>query len=283
MRTLNFERRKYGKELLIDACDETELEIVADTLVLSFYAIFFLEAGEGWYQLDAARYWLEPRTVMFIKPGQVSEVSRAKFEKGHFLFFEGDFLDEFFNDRHFIFKFGYFHHPLLPATLPLGPEDFEKYNGTAREIRQEIRQLSPDSPHILRALVYYLMVRLHQHYSRRHGSSGRTLTDPRILAFLQLLESRGGEQWRVEDAARALGISRVHLNSLCRKYFSKTANQILRERLMVEIKKAVKYSASDFSEIAYNFNFSAPSHFSRFVKAMTGQSPQQLRESLSNW
>jgi AraC-like DNA-binding protein len=52
---------------------------------------------------------------------------------------------------------------------------------------------------------------------------------------------------------------------------------------MAEIKKALKYSTLSLSEIAYDFNFSAPSHFSRFVKQMTGYAPQDFKEHLSKW
>jgi AraC family transcriptional regulator, transcriptional activator of pobA len=75
----------------------------------------------------------------------------------------------------------------------------------------------------------------------------------------------------------------MHLNNLCQKYFSKTANQIIRERSASEIKKEIRYSEKSFSEIAYEFNFSAPSHFARFFKQMTGLSPQAYKEQLSNW
>jgi len=36
MENLQFKRTKYGRELLIDACDETELELVADIMTLNF-------------------------------------------------------------------------------------------------------------------------------------------------------------------------------------------------------------------------------------------------------
>lgn len=47
MEKLHFERNKYGKELLIDACNESELDLVADIMVLNFYTLVFLEKGSG--------------------------------------------------------------------------------------------------------------------------------------------------------------------------------------------------------------------------------------------
>lgn len=66
MEKLQFERTKYGKELLIDACNEAELEIVADTMVLSFYTLIFFENGSGTYYLDAETIPLEENMVLFV-------------------------------------------------------------------------------------------------------------------------------------------------------------------------------------------------------------------------
>ena len=71
MEKLKFSRTKYGKELLIDACNEYELDIVADTMVLNFYTLIFLEKGKGTYYLDTEKIHLEDNLVLFIKPGQI--------------------------------------------------------------------------------------------------------------------------------------------------------------------------------------------------------------------
>ncbi len=124
---------------------------------------------------------------------------------------------------------------------------------------------------------------MNQAYAKVYGITQQTLQNPTVLAFLKLLEKNIKEQKSVEEFANDLKISRVQLNSLCQKYFFKTATQIIRERTITEIKKVLKYDVKSFSEIAYEFNFSAPSHFSRFVKQMTGKSPQEFKDDLSNW
>ena len=283
MEKLQFERTKYGKELLIDACNEVELGIVADTMVLSFYTLIFLKKGSGVYHLDTETIHFEDNLVLFVKPGQINKVDKVIFEKCIMLFFEGDFLDEFFNDKDFILKFAYFHNPELPSFIKLDTEQFQTLYNFAIELRAEIHDQTIDSIHILRSIIYYLLVRLNQAYAKVYGITQQTLQNPTVLAFLKLLEKNIKEQKSVESFANDLQISRVQLNSLCQKYFSKTATQIIRERTIAEIKKALKYDVKSFSEIAYEFNFSAPSHFSRFVKQMTGKSPQEFKDDLSNW
>lgn len=283
MEKLQFERTKYGKELLIDACNESELVIVADTMVLNFYTLIFLEKGNGVYHLDTETIHFEDNLVLFVKPGQINKVDKVIFEKCIMLFFEGDFLDVFFNDKDFILKFAYFHNPELPSFVKLDEAQFQTLNNFASELRAEIHAQTIDSIHISRSIIYYLLVRLNQAYAKVYGITQQTLQNPTVLAFLKLLEKNIKKQKSVESFANDLQISRVQLNSLCQKYFSKTATQIIRERTITEIKKALKYDVKSFSEIAYEYNFSAPSHFSRFVKQMTGKSPQEFKDDLSNW
>ncbi len=283
MEKLKFERTKYGKEFLIDACNESELDIVADTMVLNFYTLIFLEKGSGVYYLDSETIYFEDNMVLFVKPGQINKVDKVIFEKCIMLFFEGDFLDEFFNDKDFILKFAYFHNPELPSFVKLDEAQFQTLNNFASELRAEIHAQTIDSIHISRSIIYYLLVRLNQAYAKVYGITQQTLQNPTVLAFLKLLEKNIKEQKSVEEFANDLKISRVQLNSLCQKYFFKTATQIIRERTITEIKKVLKYDVKSFSEIAYEFNFSAPSHFSRFVKQMTGKSPQEFKDDLSNW
>lgn len=284
MENLIFDRRKYHQELLMDACDEQELEIVSNTLVLGFYTVILVAAGSGTYRLDLEDIPLQAGTVVFVRPGQVNQVEKARFDQCLFLFFERDFLDEFFQDQNFIYHFNYFHNQSSPSFLHLEPgEPFARYFETAREIWAEIKNLSQDSHHILRSLIYYLLVRLHQTYSQQYGISQDTIIEPLVLRFLRLLDRDFRQNPGVESCANQLGISRVHLNRLCRQYFSKTAHQMIREKMLSEIRKEICYSSRDFAEIAYDFHFSAPSHFTRFFRQMTGTTPQEFKEQFSKW
>jgi AraC-like DNA-binding protein len=281
MKRLNFETRKYGKELLIDAVDEAGIDLVDDELVLAFYAILFVKVGDGRYQQDLFDFPLGSHQVIFIRPGQLNRVAEVTLDRCHLIVFESGFLDEFFVDQNFIHRFQCFHSLDKPPCLELPAATFDKYYELARDIKGEIEQLSPDSPHILRSLIYYLLIKLDQHYAERYGVLRSNHADARILEFQRQLFAHVHENLSVTDYAEKLQVSRVHLNQLCRKHYGKTASQVIRAHLLTEIKKALTYSHKDVAEIAYDFHFSAPSNFSRFFKQMTGHSPQDFLAELS--
>jgi AraC family transcriptional regulator, transcriptional activator of pobA len=281
MKKLAFEPRKYGQELLIDAVDEAEIDLADDELVLSFYALLFVKAGQGQYQQDLADFPLRSHQVIFIRPGQLNRVAEVALERCHLIVFESGFLDEFFVDQNFIHRFQCFHSLENPPYLELEAATFDKYYELARDIKGEIDQLSPDSPHILRSLIYYLLIKLDQHYAQSYGVRRSHQADARILEFQRQLFAHVRQNLSVTAYAEKLQVSRVHLNQLCRRHYGKTASQVIRAHLLTEIKKALKYSQQDVAEIAYDFHFSAPSNFSRFFKQMTGLSPQEFLKELS--
>lgn len=281
MKQLHFETRKYGRELLIDAVDERDIDFADDELVLSFYALFLVKAGAGRYQQDLFTFPFGPHQVIFIRPSQINVVKDLQVDHCQLIVFESGFLDEFFVDHHFIHRFRCFHSLEAPPYLVLPPATFDKYYELAGDIKGEIEALSPDSPHILRSLIYYLLVKLDQHYAQAYGVRRSNVADASLLAFQQLLFTHIRQNLTVEAYAAALQISRVHLNQLCRKYLGKTAKQVIEAHLLTEIKKELTYSHKDVAEVAYDFHFSAPSNFSRFFKRLTGMSPQAFVESLS--
>jgi AraC family transcriptional regulator, transcriptional activator of pobA len=59
------------------------------------------------------------------------------------------------------------------------------------------------------------------------------------------------------------------------------AGEMIRQRLLLEAQRLLAYTEMAVSEIAYAINFQDPAYFSRFFRRLTGQSPGEFRESLS--
>ena len=283
MSLLVFDRSKYGKELLIDASTVQELIDIKDDVSLKFYMICILKKSSGVYYLDTEQIELSDNTLIFVKPGQVSNIKDAVFDEGIFLFFEGEFLDLFFNDTFFIFRFAFFHDPSRPTFLRLEDNPFDQLHQAAIEIRDEIRSLQPDSDHLLRSLLYYLLIRLNRCYTRDHHTASQLITNTYILRFRHLMEQEIRNTANVQDYATWLGISRTYLNQLCTKILFTTASEVLKARLLLEAKRELLFSPKSISEIAHELHFAAPPHFVRFFKQQTGTTPGQYRQDFSKW
>ena len=256
IKSYHFLPRKYGKDLLLDiARIETLKNFVLDSTPhqISFYEILFIEKGKGSFSLDENRTTLGPGTVIFTSPGQVRRWN-AREVSGYTLFFEKDFLGLFFTDELFLYRFQYFHQYSRPTGMKMPAKTFHRILELIRNLEEEFRHLQSDSNHLLRAILYQLLVVLNRHYSTVYQVQSDTHVHPDFFRFRSLLEKQFMNQHRVAYYAQMLRISSTHLNKICRQYSGLSAQQMIHHKLVSEIKKQLRCNRS-VKEIAYDVRF----------------------------
>ncbi|NET38691.1 MAG: helix-turn-helix transcriptional regulator [Cyanothece sp. SIO1E1] len=281
MRKLKFEKTKYGKELLIDTADMSDFDRDIDAAITNFYIIASIREGSGYVQIGPDRIDLTNHSFLFVAPGVFSEISTANFQQATWVFFEGEFLDVFFNEKFFTYKFDFFHGIGRPSALSTKANEFDDLDRFIQEIHMEIRQIQFDSEHILRSSLYLLLIKLNRLYGGTFKTNGIAIQDKRVLRLKYLLENHIQDYQTVEEYAAQLQISRTHLNTLTRRHFSRSAKDLIHDRLLIESKKELLFSEKGIAEIAYDLNFSDQSNFNRFFKKKSGMTPSQFRKEFS--
>lgn len=85
----------------------------------------------------------------------------------------------------------------------------------------------------------------------------------------------------IEDYTVLLNISRITLNKAVKEQYNVTATELLKQRLLAEIKDRLVYSNKTVSEISFDLNYAEPGHMMRFFKMQTGMTTSEYLESLS--
>lgn len=269
-------------ELLVDLGRIESLEnFITDNTPhqLSFYEIAFIESGHGSCKLDEHIIKIEPGTVMFTSPGQVRRWYAVEPLTGYILFFEKDFLKLVFTDELLLYRFQYFHQYSKPTSMQMTAEAFAKALTLLHSVWDEFKHLQNDSGHLIRAILYQLLVVLNRCYADSYQIQRDIFIHPDFLRFRSLLESDYKEEQRVSGYVDKLKISAAHLNKLCRQHSGLSAQEMIHHKLVSEIKRQLGKNKS-IKYIAYEFNFSDPSNFNRFFKKLTGTTAQQYRDSL---
>ncbi|MBK1896165.1 AraC family transcriptional regulator [Chryseobacterium paridis] len=282
IKTYHFLPYKYGLELLLDIGRIESLNhfILDNTLhQLSFYEILFIEQGAGTFTLDENKISITPGTVIFTSPGQVRCWEIEEEVRGYTLFFDKDFLYLFFADELFLYRFQYFHQYSFPTGMQISEASFQKCLELLYEIEKEFRQLQNDSSHLIRSVLYQLLVILNRYYAEVYHIQGDTYVHPDFYRFRSLLEKNFVSDRTVEAYTHMLNISSGFLNKICRQFSGLSAQQMIHHKLVSEIKKQL-YQNKSAKEIAYEFGFSDPSNFNRFFKKLTGTTPQQYRRKV---
>lgn len=283
MRKLNFHKTKYGKELLIDCIQISEYKdflVNRRPFILSFYEIFFITEGQGIFLLDDIEIPYKPGTIMFLPPNRRQEWNVKTITDAYVILFEGEFIERFFNDNLFVYRFHYFHNYNTPYHLNPNKNEFASYLEKVCEIKHEIHHLINDSDHLLRSILYYLLIKLNRQYVNQHQIKGELFENIEVLKFIRLLEHNFRNKHQVQDYTELLGISKTYLNQKL-KSFGRSASDLIKSRILIEAKKELLYTDLSVAEIAYSLNFSEPANFNRFFKKLTSTTPHQFRSEFS--
>lgn len=278
IRSIEFHRTKYGRELLIDvvrASDIKTLDAGGAPHVLSFYEIFLITGGRGALTLDGQSYGLGPGRVFFTSPGQPRQWRTRDFD-GWCLFFTADFVEEFLRDPLFLFSLPYFHREGGHLQLTLTRTEARAFSDRLATMQREIRKLRPDSPDALRAALYETLIQLARVYT---GKTGTPVRENATAVRLRLLiEREFRERHQPRDYAPKLRVTVGHLNHLAKRHLGRTAGVLIRERLAVEAKRQLLHTDATAAEIGYALGFKDPAYFARFFRRETGSAPTEFRQ-----
>ena len=286
MKTFHFLKNKYGAELLMDIgkYEDIPTYYFEDNLhTTDFYEIVFFLKGNGYLELDNQQIKLKNHTILFLSPFQKRRwfVDKSKIDC-YFLLFQDGFLSSFFSDKLFTFKLQFFYNKSNPLFLQPAPEFIHQLHSLMQDLHSEIKQYRPDSEHMTRSILYYLLIKLNRNYATQYQLSSQMEGNTIAVAFKQRLQEQLNKNRGIDYYAQQLGISRISLNTHIKKQFGITVSEMIQEYTIAEIKSKLAYTNLSIKEIAALLNFSEPQHLTRFFKNATGLSPNDFRNTYQN-
>lgn len=286
METIHFDKSLCGVDFLVNVGSYQDLlrgsypQGVHNT---DFFEVLLVHQAEGFLDLNQSRIPLRPGQVIFITQFQQR---RWNVDINHldatFLVFQEDFLNEFFADYLFSFRLLYFYQSVFPLHLDLAPGEFDRMLEILAEIRTELKQPKVDSAHIIRSLLYYLLMRLNRLYTEFYEVEVGVSQNNHAFRFRRLLERHIRSKQRLDDYTELLGVSRVTLNKATKAQFNTTASELIKQRLLFEIKNQLIYSSRTINEIADDLGFSEPNHLTRFFRNREGMPPSEYQVGFQN-
>ncbi len=278
----DFFKTKYGDELLIDLIRLESLEkYITEGCphYLTYYDITFLTGGRGFFCLDQYSYPIEQGRVLFSSPGQIRYWDFDRLPTGYVLIFEAEFLSCFLNDVNFISHLKYFNVHSSPPELTLSGPDIGYLINIMQNMEQEIEDFGTNDQHILRALLYQVLVWLNRKYTSAYDPAGTEDLNRYIREYTKLVNSEFCRHHAVSYYADRLNITKGHLNDLCKAHLGISAKHYIQNRIMTEAKRLLLYSDMQVTEIASYLNFDDPSYFVRKFRQTNGVTPLTYRET----
>ncbi len=286
MKTIKFHKTDCGVDFLLNVLPSEEISenyLTEQTFNTDFFEIVFFKKGNGSVILNQENIAMKDNSIVFISPFQKRKWNLDKKDlEFKVLAFQEDFLNDFFADKLFTFRLLYFYQLDYPLLMEIDKVSFEKYCAQLTEIKTELISTKADSVHIIRSLLYYLLQKLNRQYAQGHDLSIESSANNYAFEFKSLLEVHIKEKQRISDYTDLLNISRITLNKAVKTQFNVTATNLLKQRLLFEIKNLLIHSNKTIKNIAYELNFSEPNHLMRFFKSQTGKTTTEFLDSYQN-
>jgi AraC family transcriptional activator of pobA len=98
-----------------------------------------------------------------------------------------------------------------------------------------------------------------------------------VAQFREAVEDTYRQPLSMGAYADRLGVTLSRLRSACLHVTARPPGVLLRERTLLEAKRALRYSDMTVAEAAYALGFDDPAYFSRFFTKAAGESPRAYR------
>ncbi|MFD2288030.1 helix-turn-helix domain-containing protein [Pedobacter petrophilus] len=274
MKTIKFHKTECGVEVLLNVLngkDVAQSYLDTNTYNTDYFEIVLFKQVTGHVILNQQKIDLDENSIVFISAFQKRRW-KLNAENLDFtvLVFQENFLNDFFSDKLFTYRLLYFYQLAFPLSLKLTAGEIQKACEILTEIKTELIEARPDSVHIIRSLIYYLLQKFNRAYAQQYGLSLQRAENNYAYQFKMLVESNIHTMQRIENYAELMSVSRITINGAVKEQFNVTATQLLKQRLLFEIKNYLIHSGKTVAEIANELSFSEPNHLMRFFKTQTG-------------
>lgn len=286
MKHIKFNRTICGVEFLLNVLDFKYIdknELSKGIQSTDFFQIIFIKNASGSLLLNNREIILSDNSIVFISQHQKHhwKVDYDTFD-AQILVFQEDFLNEFFADKYFTFRLLYFYQTAYPLEIKVENINLENHLTKLFEIKRELVNPKSDSVHLIRSILYYMLIQLNRTYSEKNNIQSAIAKDNIAYQFRQLVEQFIYSKQRIEDYTRLMNISRITLNKSVKSQFNTTATNFIKSRLIFEIKMKLIHSNQTISEISNDLHFSESNHLSRLFKNKEGISPAEFRINYQN-
>lgn len=235
-----------------------------------YFELVYLTAGAGVHMIDERQYVVNPPTLFVIRRDQVHCWDLSKPGEGYVLIIRKELADGLTDEQ----------LRLLFAAISknncLLLEDAHAVNLLWEVLLKEL----PAGPDTIPEVAIWVLKALLGVLMEKANPSLKPAGKPGGLheQFLHLLDQGETLKRTVQYYAGLLHTTPQNLNNACRKAVDRSATDVLEDFLLREAKRLLLYTPGTVAEISWALDFKDPSHFVKYFKRITGQTPNAFRK-----
>ncbi len=242
-----------------------------------------ITAGTGKHYIDTHEYDVHTGSFFIIPPGQIHRWDLSSDTDGYVLFFTKKYFLLDFNIKKFK-SFPFFKSTFEQPHVLLNYEELDDIVSNLKKIHTEYFNRNLDFHEMIRLYMGQMFVKLARIYSNH--SSIKSVSNYELVQlsiYENLIEKHYIEHKPVPFYAEKMNLTTKQLNYLCRNVIDKKPSELILDRLILEAKRLIIHTEYSITHISNLLNFNESSYFNRTFKRMCHKTPEQYRNSFSNF
>ncbi len=247
---------------------------------VSNFLIIYITKGEGERIIGKVKVPIRDRTLLIVPSQTAMSGIHSTDTAGYYLSFNLKFFLQEHFPRHHLLNMYLFQLELVPYIHVnfIQHKNLVNIFETILDERDHER-LNKNEMIALKTLE--LIIFCERLFKREERLDKKTLP-PLVIQYLDLIQKHYSEHHAVTYYAERLHIHPNVLNAICKKHLLQSAKATIDLKLVTEAQSLLDHTALTVKEIAYDLGFQSASHFFRFFRRLTGNSPVRYRSSHLN-
>ena len=266
-----------GEFTIFTLADAVSLFTIENSFKTKFYTLLIIEGGSGKLTIDNEVHDLKKARVFFVNYNQVFRFSEVEKFKGEAVLFTRSFYNLIYTGNRKIKNDTAFSH--LPSLMDFSKSDLANFSTGINDMKKEFTQPAILSKEIICLLLKASMLK----YIRKTNNSNyidfkTNRKSTYVEQFKNLVEIHFKELKRTSDYSSKLTISANYLNALIKEKLDVSAETVIQNRVILEAERLLLNTDLSVTEISFELGFSDKSHFGKYFKKITQESPNNFRK-----
>ncbi len=245
-----------------------------------YFRISLTRSGQATFNIGLEKHQPVRNTIVFGIPGQIFSLTRPSHDfMAYYMLFSEKFIADAIFPRQARQAFPFLTYQGFQC-FDLDEETAAEVENIIFKINDEVKTRKNNCSEVIRLYIQLILIHAGRVYHRIviNKQEQGIIEHSLFNRFIKLVSENFLTVRKVREYAAMLHVSPDHLNRLCKLQAGFTAGYFINEMLLLEAKAYLLHGGLSVSEIAYKLEFSDPSHFIRFCKKHSGQTPLGFRK-----
>jgi len=243
------------------------------------YKIFWVEDGSGEYSVDDIEFSIEGSGVFCLSPGQIFSVRSEKIKSAYQISFDKDFYCVETHGKEIACNGLLFNNVHRATVVNVPKEEVAMFQSLVSQMITELENKGSAHQVMLETFLRMFLIQTLRLQETQEATTTSVThqQDPLVQEFIALVDKNFREEHTVAGYAEKLFIAPKSLSKKLNALGYPTPLQVIKNRIILEAKRKLKFTDSSVKEVAFDLGFEDPGYFTRLFGKAVGQSPAKYR------